>query len=49
MKQIEIVKDYKLLKPGNVINVEDAYAEILVKKGVAKVVGEASKPEKVGK
>lgn len=38
MKQVKITKPYKLLKAGDTPNVEDTYADILVKKGVAVIV-----------
>ena len=51
--KIELIKDYKLLKKGDVITVDGAYALSLIKKGVAKEFGveaveevEAKKPKK---
>lgn len=38
MKQIEIIKAHKKLSIGDRPNVEDAYADKLVKAGIAKIV-----------
>jgi hypothetical protein len=35
---VTIIKDYKKMKVGNSPQVDDAYGEILIKKGVAKKV-----------
>lgn len=35
MLQVKITKDYKMLKVGDTPNVDDAYAAVLIKKGVA--------------
>ena len=34
--KIEIIKDYKCMKAKDIINVDEAYGAILIKKGVAK-------------
>jgi hypothetical protein len=41
--QIEIKKPYKLMNPGDVVNVVDEYAVILIKKGVAEAKDETKK------
>jgi len=41
---VTIIKDYKKMTVGNTPLVDDAYGEILIKKGVAKKV--EPKPEK---
>lgn len=33
--QVKIIKDYKLMKIGDIPNVEELYAAALMKKGVA--------------
>lgn len=35
MTIVKITKDYKMLKIGDTPNVDDAYATMLIKKGVA--------------
>lgn len=46
--QIEIVKEYKLLKAGSILKVDRAYGLALIKKGVAKDTKEV-KEEKADK
>jgi len=47
MIQVKIIKDYKMMKIGAPPRVDDLYAAIRIKKGVAKDAAEkAEKPEK---
>ena len=47
--KIELIKDYKLLKKGDVLTVESAYALSLIKKGVAKEFGVETEAKKESK
>lgn len=44
--QIKIKKAYKLLKQGDVVNVVDEYAAILIKKGIAVDAEAKDEPKK---
>lgn len=37
MRQVKIIKDYKLMKAGETQTVDDAYAVALIKRGVAEI------------
>jgi hypothetical protein len=46
MTQVKIVKAYKKLNPGDMPIVDDGYADILIKKGVAENPIKKAKAEK---
>lgn len=46
MKQVKIIKDYKMMKVGDTPTVDDLYAAALIKRGV---VEDPNKKEKAGK
>ncbi len=43
MIQVKIVKDYKKMKVGDTPNLDDAYANALIKKGLAQEVKQPKK------
>lgn len=43
--QVKIIKDYKMLKIGDIPNVDELYAAALIKKGVAAKI-DAAKAKK---
>jgi hypothetical protein len=44
--QVKIIKDYKMMKVGDTPNVDEAYAIVLIKKGVVENPEKAAKAEK---
>lgn len=46
MIRVKIIKDYKMMKIGDTPTVDDAYAIVLIKNGVAENPEKAAKVEK---
>jgi len=46
MQKVKIIKDYKMMKVGDTPTVDDAYAIVLIKKGVAENPAEKAEAKK---